>query len=81
MNTKLNIFEKVRASVTMAQVAELYGIDTWRGMINCILWYETSRNYFCSWFIRNTYENTQSLSKCLSNQKCSYKQATVTGTI
>ena len=32
----MNIFERVRASVTMKQVAELYGIDTKRGMINCI---------------------------------------------
>ena len=32
----MNIFEKVRASITMTQVAELYGIDTGRGMINCI---------------------------------------------
>ena len=31
----MNIFEKVRESVTMKQVAELYGIDTRRGMINC----------------------------------------------
>ena len=32
----MNIFERVRASVTMKQAAELYGIDTKRGMINCI---------------------------------------------
>ena len=32
----MNIFEKVRDIVTMKQVAELYGIDTKRGMINCI---------------------------------------------
>ena len=32
----MNIFEKIRDSVTMSQVAELYGIDTRRGMINCI---------------------------------------------
>ena len=32
----MNIFEKVRASITMTQVAELYGIDTRRSMINCI---------------------------------------------
>ena len=32
----MNIFEKVRESVTMQQVAELYSIDTRRGMINCI---------------------------------------------
>ena len=32
----MNIFEKIRDSVTMTQVAELYGIDTRRGMINCI---------------------------------------------
>ena len=32
----MNIFEKVRDSVTMKQAAELYGIDTKRGMINCI---------------------------------------------
>ena len=31
----MNIFERVRSSVTMKQVAELYGIDTKRGMINC----------------------------------------------
>ena len=32
----MSIFDKVRESVTMKQVAELYGIDTKRGMINCI---------------------------------------------
>ena len=32
----MNIFEKVRESVTMQQVAELYSIDARRGMINCI---------------------------------------------
>ena len=32
----MNIFEKIRDSVTMTQVAELYGIDTRRSMINCI---------------------------------------------
>ena len=32
----MNIFERIRDSVTMAQVAELYGIDIRRGMINCI---------------------------------------------
>ena len=32
----MNIFERIRDSVTMSQVAELYGIDTRRGMINCI---------------------------------------------
>jgi len=32
----MNIFERIRESVTMKQVAELYGIDTRKGMINCI---------------------------------------------
>ena len=32
----MNIFERIRESVTMKQAAELYGIDTKRGMINCI---------------------------------------------
>ena len=31
----MNIFEKVRESVTMKQIVELYGIDTRRDMINC----------------------------------------------